>query len=154
MGPTRALRSILVVMSACAACGELPDAADQTDGYLTPSTSTTYNITGVQSGKCVEIPNGSTTTGTQATIATCNGSSRQQWRAEAVSSGFRLRNVATNLCADVSGASTADGAALIQWTCGTASNQVFTMPDVATGIVRVVAGNSGKVWDVVGKATA
>jgi hypothetical protein len=53
---------------------------------------------------------------------TCNGTTHQRFRAEAVSGGFRLRNVNSNLCADVTGASIADGAAVIPFVCGTGTN--------------------------------
>lgn len=147
--------AVVLLGAALGGCGDPAEPDDaRTSSALTPSTSSTYTIAGVQSGKCLEIPNGVTTLGVQAAIATCNGATRQLWRAEAVGGAFRLRNVATNLCADVEGASTSNGARIIQWTCGTQNNQLFTTPDVSAGIVRVVSAGGGKVWDVLSGRTA
>lgn len=46
----------------------------------------TYNLVGVQSNKCVDVVGASTASLARLDIATCNGSTHQQFRAEAVGS--------------------------------------------------------------------
>src|SRR5688572_27382035 len=87
---------------------------------ITIDTSAVYTITGVQSGKCVEVAGGSTTAGAGLQIASCNGTTRQQFRMEATDSGFyRIKNVNSGQCADVEAVSTADGARVQQYFCWT-----------------------------------
>jgi poly(3-hydroxybutyrate) depolymerase len=140
-----------------AACGgpaqEGEEALGRTESAIVIGTGN-YNLVGLQSGKCVQIQGGSTASNARLEIATCDGSTKQQFRAESMGSGFyRLRNVNSNLCVDVSGASTADGASIIQFACGTGSNQQWSFTDV-TGGERVTARHSGKVLDVIAGGTA
>lgn len=139
------------------ACAGLPEADEEAAGQAESPIqvgSGIYNLIGLQSGKCAEVQGGSTANLARLDIATCNGSTRQQFRAEAMGSGFyRIRNVNSNLCVDVSSASTADGAAIIQYACGNGLNQQWSFTDVAGG-ERVTARHSGKVLDVSGRGTA
>jgi hypothetical protein len=142
-----------VVFGGCGASN--PDDLAESGTAITIDTSATYTLTGVQSGKCVEVAGGSTANLAQIQIATCNGSTRQRFRMESQGSGYyRMRNVNSNLCVDVSGASTADGARVIQYTCGSGANQQWSFTDVSTGVVRVAARHSGKLLDVQGRSTA
>src|SRR5947209_4107381 len=94
-------------------------------------TNARYTIVGVQSGKCVEVANGSTANLAQLQIAACNGNARQQFRIDAQSGGYyHLRNLNSNLCADVQGASTAARTPIIQFTCGSDANQQWSFSDV------------------------
>jgi hypothetical protein len=142
-----------LAVAGCGAIDGTPDLADQAEA-ITIDPSAAYNIIGVQSGKCIDVVGASTASAATLEIATCNGTTHQQFRAEAVSGGFRLRNVNSNLCADVTGASTTDGAAVIQFACGTGTNQVWSIADVATGVERLTASHSGKVLDVTAHDTA
>jgi polyhydroxybutyrate depolymerase len=130
-----------------------PDRVATIASAITIDTSATYTLVGVQSGKCVDVPNGSTSTGVQLDIATCVASTRQQFKLEAQGNGYRIRNVGSNLCMDVSGASTANGAAVIQWTCSTGTNQQWSFTDTS-GAEKVTDLHAGKVLDVTGTATA
>jgi len=147
----------LATAIAVAACGGLPEEGKESLGQSESAIqvgSGIYNLVGLQSGKCAEVQGGSTANMARLDIATCNGSARQQFRAEAMGGGFyRLRNVSSNRCVDVSGASTADGAAIIQYDCGSGLNQQWSFTDV-TGGERLTARHSGKVLDVTGKSTA
>src|SRR6187431_2756649 len=105
---------VAVSVALAAGCGGLPpegeEAVEQTQEAIVIGTGN-YNLVGLQSGKCVQIQGGSTASAARLEIVTCDGSAKQQFRAEAMGGGFyRLRNVNSNLCADVSGVSTADGA--------------------------------------------
>jgi type 1 glutamine amidotransferase len=146
-----------VAVSLLVACGGLPpdgeEAVERTESPIVIGTGN-YNLVGLQSGKCVQIQGGSTASTARLEIATCDGSAKQQFRAEATSGGFyRLRNVNSNLCADVSGASTANGANVVQFACGNGLNQQWSFTDVAGG-ERITARHSGKVLDVTGGGTA
>jgi hypothetical protein len=145
----------LIFAAGCGATdGSRSEEVGATTADITISSSAVYNLVGVQSGKCVDVVGGSTASLARLAIATCNGSTHQQFRAEAVGSGFRLRNVNSNLCADVNGASTADGAAVIQYACGSGQNQQWVFSDVSGGAERVTAVHSGKALDVTGWNTA
>jgi hypothetical protein len=109
------------------------------------------------SQKCLDVPNGTTTTGTQLQQSTCNGQAAQSFQFRPVAGQvdtFSIVNAGNGLCLDVNGRSTADGAAIIQWTCGAATNQSFTLRPTATGIYQLVALHSGKCVDVSGASTA
>jgi endo-1,4-beta-xylanase len=157
-------RSPLFTLFALAACGPAGDFDETGPDYvdygeasqaIVIDTAATYTITGVQSGKCVEIANGSTADGARVQISTCTGQARQQFRMEATDSGFfRVRNVGTNKCLDVTGISTADGAAIQQYSCWSGQNQQWSFADVSSGVVRITARHSGKVMDVFGRGTA
>jgi polyhydroxybutyrate depolymerase len=125
------------------------------DNAITIDTSAVYTIVGIQSNKCVEIRGGSTASSAAAQIATCNGATRQQFRAESMGSGyFRLKNVNSGLCLGTNGGSAADGATIVQSACGTAGSQQFQFVDVATNVQRINVRSSGKALDVMGHATA
>jgi endo-1,4-beta-xylanase len=71
----------------------------------------------VGSGKCLDVPDISTTPGTQTDIWDCNGGTNNG----------TITGVQSGLCLDVTGASTADGALVELWTCNGGSNQQWTL---------------------------
>jgi len=79
----------------------------------------------VNSGKCLETPNQSTTQGVQLDQGTCNGSTSQQWSVNPVGAGYSLVNVLSGLYADVFGASGSAGAAIDQWPGNGGANQAW-----------------------------
>ncbi len=88
-------------------------------------------------------------------IASCNGSTRQQFRMESAGGGYyRIRNVNSNRCMDVAGASTSDGAAHPAIFLLDRDNQQWSFTDVASGAVRLTARHSGTSLDVYGRGTA
>jgi endo-1,4-beta-xylanase len=147
-----------VALFALGACGPAePGSEDmgETTDTIKIDTTATYTLSGVQSGKCVEVAGGSTADGARLQIATCNGSSRQQFRLESTDSGYyRIKNVNSGRCADVISVSTADGAGIQQYSCWSGTNQQWSFANVSRGIVRVTARHSGKVMDVDGSSTA
>ena len=147
-----------ITMLALGACGSAEDSGGEwalASQSITIDTSAVYTITGVQSGKCVEVAGGSTTAGAGLQIASCNGTTRQQFRMEATDSGFyRVKNVNSGQCADVESMSTADGARVQQYYCWTGANQQWSFSDVSSGSVRITARHSGKALDVYGLGTA
>jgi hypothetical protein len=114
----------------------------------------TYTLVGAQSGKCVDVPNGSTATSVQLDIMPCVAAAKQQFKMVDKGGGYyQIRNVGSNLCLDVSGASTLDGAKVVQYTCGTGTNQQWSFTD-ASGAENVKARHSGKLLDVKGASTS
>ncbi|GIJ80964.1 Type 1 glutamine amidotransferase (GATase1) [Micromonospora phaseoli] len=82
-----------------------------------PPTTGVGRIVGL-GGKCLAVPNGSTTDGTQIQISTCTGGTNQQWT---VTPNSTIK--ALNKCLDVNGNSSADGTRIQLWTCNGGPNQ-------------------------------
>lgn len=149
----------MILTLLAAACGPAEDFSDETltdsSANISISSSTDYTIVGVASSKCLQVAGNSTANLARIQLATCNGSSAQNFRVESVSSGYyQIRNVSSNKCVDVEAKSTADGAAVIQYTCSGGTNQQFSVLDTSDGNVRFVARHSGKVLDVSGGSTS
>ncbi|WP_437684809.1 endo-1,4-beta-xylanase [Sorangium sp. So ce176] len=148
----------MLALSACVAAEQVDEDGyefDESSESVTIDTAATYTIVGVQSGKCVEVAGGSTADAAALQIASCNGSTRQQFRMESAGGGYyRIRNVNSNRCMDVADASTSDGARIQQYSCWSGENQQWSFADVAGGGVRLTARNSGKSLDVYGRGTA
>ncbi|WP_182882579.1 MULTISPECIES: lectin [unclassified Microbispora] len=107
-----------------------PSASPSTSPSAGPSA-----IKGVASGRCVDVPNASQTSGTQVQIWDCNGQSNQSWTP--TSSG-ELR-VYGNKCLDVANMSTADGAAVQIWDCNGQNNQKWRFN--SDGSITAVGAN-------------
>jgi hypothetical protein len=90
-------------------------------GSNTPPTG--QQLVGGQSGRCVDVPNASTTNGTQAQLWDCNGGANQRWT---YTSGKQLQ-VYGNKCLDVSGRGTANGTPVIIWDCNGQTNQQWNV---------------------------
>ncbi|WP_438010353.1 RICIN domain-containing protein [Sorangium sp. So ce321] len=120
------------------------------------STGTTYNLVGVQSGRCVDVDAAvSTADDLVLQLWNCNGGNNQQFRFEAVDGGYyRIRNVSSDKCLDARGASTADGAVIVQYTCHGDPNQQWSVTEVGGGAVRITSRLSGKVIDAYGAPPA
>ncbi|GAA1033819.1 hypothetical protein GCM10009557_36750 [Virgisporangium ochraceum] len=101
-------------------------------------------IVGGQSGRCIDVPNASTTNGTQVQLWDCDGSAKQRWAYTAA----KQLMVYGNKCLDVSGGGTANGTAVIIWDCHGGLNQQWnvnangTITSVQSGLC-VDANNAG-----------
>lgn len=73
-----------------------------------------FELGNFHSGKCMDVPAFSTTTGVQLDQWTCKSSTNQEFR---VTSADQLVNVHSGLCVDMKGGSAADGTHVIQWSC-------------------------------------
>ncbi|MEU7823747.1 PQQ-dependent sugar dehydrogenase [Catellatospora sp. NPDC049133] len=105
-------------------------------------------ITGVASGKCVDIPSATTVNGTQVQIYTCNASAAQTWT---VGTDGTIRALG-NKCLDVAGGVNANGTKVQIWDCSaTNPNQQWTYSSTARTLVNPV---TGKCLDVVSGSTA
>ena len=80
-------------------------------------------LVGVQSGRCVDVPNASTTNGTQVQIWDCNGQTQQRFTYTA----SKQLQVYGNKCLDASGRGTANGTAAIIWDCNGQTNQQWNV---------------------------
>jgi hypothetical protein len=80
---------------------------------------TTSTLRNDNAGRCLDVPNASTTNGTQVTLWDCNGGSNQQWT---VNTAKQIQ-VYGNKCLDAEGASTSAGTRVIIWDCNGATNQ-------------------------------
>lgn len=138
--------ALLALPAAIIAVTVLPSAAAST-----PTAGGVYTVVAGASGKCLEVPNSSTSNGTLLTQAACAaGATRQQWRVNSAGGRFNLVNVNSGQCVDVPGATTASGTQLQQWGCGNAqSNQLwsFTASTAASGKYRVTGSNGLCVSD-------
>jgi endo-1,4-beta-xylanase len=116
-----------------------------------PTTSTSPNppggsgtIVGVQSGRCIDVPNSTQTNGTRVQLYDCHSQSNQQWT---YTSSKQLQ-VYGNKCLDANGAATANGTAIIIWDCNGGTNQQWNVN--ANGTISGV--QSGRCLDVWGTA--
>ncbi|MBC9713162.1 endo-1,4-beta-xylanase [Streptomyces sp. TRM66268-LWL] len=112
-------------------------------GTTTPPGDGTQ-LKGVGSGRCVDVPNSSTTDGTQVQLWDCNGQTNQQWTTTA--SG-ELR-VYGNKCLDAAG--TANGSRVQIYSCWGGDNQKWRLNSDGS----IVGVQSGRCLDAVGAGTA
>jgi hypothetical protein len=103
-------------------------------------------IVGGQSGRCVDVPNSSTTNGTQVQLWDCNGQANQSWT---YTSGRQLQ-VYGNKCLDAANRGTTNGTMVIIWDCNGQTNQQWNVN--ANGTITGV--QSGLCLDANGAATA
>ncbi len=115
-------------------------------GYsLTGGSSGGQQIVGAQSGRCVDLPNGSETNGAQVQLYDCNGQSNQRWT---YTSDKRLAD-AGNKCLDASGQGRTNGTPVIIWDCNGQANQQWNVN--SNGSITGV--QSGLCVDASGQAT-
>jgi non-reducing end alpha-L-arabinofuranosidase len=118
-------------------------------GYGSSSGSTGgtgQEIVGAGSGRCIDVPNSSTSNGTQVQIWDCNGNGNQRFT---YTSGKQLM-VYGNKCLDANGQGTADGTTVIIWDCNGQSNQQWNVNSNGT----ITGVQSGKCLDANGAGTA
>ena len=107
---------------------------------------TVATIVGAASGRCVDVPNQSQTSGTQVELWDCNGGSNQQWTS---TSAGELR-VYGNACLDASGGGTSPGTKVDIRTCDGGSYQKWTLNADGT----ITGAQSGLCLDATGAGTA
>jgi hypothetical protein len=122
-----------------------------------PGAAFTSTAVAQHSGKCLDVPNATTTTGTQLQQWTCNGLAAQNFQFRPVAGSadtYTVANAGNGLCLDVAARSIADGALVTQWTCTGSANQSFRLRSTGSGVYQLVAAHSGKCVDVTGAGTA
>ena len=105
-------------------------------------------IKGVQSGRCVDVPQGSTTPGAQVQLWDCNGGSQQQWLYNA----GQLQVYGTpTMCLDAEAQTLGSNGTIVQiWPCDGGSNQQWVVE--SDGTLRNAA--SGRCLDATNAGTA
>jgi hypothetical protein len=103
-------------------------------------------IVGGQSGRCLAVPNSSTSNGTQAQLWDCTGAANQTWT---YTSSKQLM-VYGNKCLDANGRGTANGTAVIIWDCNGQPNQQWNVNANGT----ITGQQSGRCLDANGAGTA
>jgi non-reducing end alpha-L-arabinofuranosidase len=113
---------------------------------LAATVGTPTPIVGAQSGRCIDLPNATTTNGTQVQLWDCNGQTNQSWT---YTSSKQLQ-VYGNKCLDANAQGTTNGTAVIIWDCNGQTNQQWNIN--ANGTITGV--QSGLCLDANGAATA
>lgn len=103
-------------------------------------------LVGVQSGRCLDVPNQSTANNTQLEIWDCNGGGNQQFTQ--LPDG--TLQVYGNKCLDVSNQGTAPGTKVAIFDCNGGANQQWRVNTDGT----IVGVQSGLCLDVIGQGTA
>jgi endo-1,4-beta-xylanase len=103
----------------------------------------------VGSGKCLDVPNLSTTPGTQLDIWSCNGGSNQIWTHTSANQ-LTVYSGSSQLCLDAFGNGTTAGTKVDVWTCNGGANQQWNVNSNGT----ITGVQSGLCLDVTGASTA
>jgi hypothetical protein len=121
--------------------------------YLTPggqgTGGTAGELRGVAAGRCLDVPNQSTTSGTRLQIWDCHGGSNQQWTHTSAGE-LTVYSGGSQRCLDAEGNGTSNGTAVIIWTCHGGANQRWNV----NGNGSISSAQSGLCLDVSGAATA
>ncbi|WP_027346597.1 ricin-type beta-trefoil lectin domain protein [Hamadaea tsunoensis] len=127
----------------------ISSAGVQSGGGPSPTSTgsgTGQQLVGGQSGRCVDVPNATTTNGTQVQLWDCSGQANQRFT---YTSGKQLMVYGAK-CLDANNQGTANGTAVIIWDCNGQANQQWNVN--ANGTVSGV--QSGLCIDANGAATA
>ena len=114
-------------------------------GYAPAAGGPGQQIVGVQSGRCVDVPNTSTTNGTQVQLWDCHTQVNQLWTH---TSGRQLTVYGTK-CLDAFGQGTTPGTAVIIWDCHGGANQQWNVNPNGT----LTGVQSGLCVDASGQGT-
>ncbi len=117
----------------------------------------TSTVQAVHSGKCIDLPNGSTTKGVGVQQLDCNGSGQQSFTFTPVAGKqnvYTIRFDHSGQCLDMEDGSTAKGAEMIQWPCHEGINQQFKLTSFGNSVYSLGAVHSDNVVDVWRKSVA
>jgi hypothetical protein len=117
-------------------------------GYGTGGT-TSGPLHAVGAGKCLDVPNSSTTAGTQLQIYSCGGQAGQNWTRTS-SNQLTVTVGGTTLCLDANGNGTTAGTKVVTWSCNGQANQQWTVNSNGT----ITGAQSGLCLDVTSASTA
>ena len=116
-------------------------------GYSTSGTTTQgQEIVGGGSGRCVDVPNSSTTNGTQVQLYDCSGNSNQRWTA----TSSKQLTVYGSKCLDANGKGTTNGTTVIIYDCNGQTNQQWNVNSDGT----ITGVQSGLCLDAANVGTA
>jgi hypothetical protein len=108
---------------------------------------TGQQIVGAQSGRCLDVPNSTTSNGTQVQLWDCGAAAGQRWTP---ASGGQLTVHGGTKCLDASGGGTGDGTQIIIWDCNGQPNQQWNVNADGT----ITGRQSGRCLDASGAGTA
>jgi hypothetical protein len=120
-------------------------AGEQTLAFTPVGSSSLDGVhTVVASGKALDDPGHSTTTGTQLVTWAPNGGANQNWGFTRQADGsYQILDSESKLCMDVSDGSQSAGARVIQWTCTGAANQRWVVAALPAGGYTIASQHSG-----------
>jgi hypothetical protein len=113
------------------------------------SSSGTGALHAVGAGKCLDVPNNSSTAGTQLQIWDCNGQANQTWT-HTSSNQLMVTTGGAQMCLDAYDNQTANGTKVETWPCNGGANQQWTLNSNGT----ITGNQSGLCLDVTGASTA
>jgi non-reducing end alpha-L-arabinofuranosidase len=102
-------------------------------------------LTGVQSGRCLDVPGATTTNGTQTQLWDCTGATNQTW----TYTSSKQLTVYGNKCLDANGRGTTNGTTAIIWDCNGQTNQQWNVNTNGT----ITGVQSGLCLDASGAGT-
>lgn len=111
--------------------------------------TTTGPLHAVGAGKCLDVPNSTTTQGTQLQIFSCSGQANQSWTRTS-SNQLTVAVGGTTLCLDAFGNGTTAGTRVVTWSCNGQANQQWNVNSNGT----ITGAQSGLCLDVTGASTA
>ena len=109
----------------------------------------TGELHAVGAGKCLDVPDSTTTAGTQVQIWTCGGGTNQTWTALRVQQ-LTVYSGSSQMCLDAYNNQTTPGTKVEIWTCNGQPNQQWSVNSNGT----ITGVQSGLCLDVTGAATA
>ena len=118
-------------------------------GYAVGGATGGSPLHAVGAGSCLDVPNSTTTLGTQTQIFTCNGLASQSWT-HTSSNQLTVSLSGTTLCLDAYNNQTTAGTKVVTWSCNGGTNQQWNVNSNGT----VTGVQSGLCLDVTGAATA
>jgi hypothetical protein len=113
----------------------------------TPPPPAGQQIVGGQSARCLEVPNSTTTNGTQMQLWDCGTATGQRWT---YTSGRQLTVYGGTKCLDANGAGSSNGTQVIIWDCHGGTNQQWNVNSNGT----ITGQQSGLCLDANGAGTA
>ena len=102
----------------------------------------------IGAGKCLDVPNASTTPGTQTQIWDCNGGANQVWTHTSAGQ-LTVYGGSNQMCLDANGQGTSPGTKVDIWSCTGGANQQWQLNTNGT----VTGTQSGLCLDVTGAST-
>jgi len=138
---------VLQLASGCSSDSSLPSAPPSVGpGEVVVATATlasgaSFIHTRLAPEKCLTIPGGSTTKGTQAVIQTCTGADAQKFD---IQSTGEIRYAGGQFCLDADGSTGKPGEKVIIWPCHGGVNQKWSV--TSAGEIRGINGLCVDVW--------
>ena len=113
-----------------------------------------YQVTNVNSGKCLDVLGGSTVSNAVIQQTTCGTGDSQKWQIESLGAGlYKLKAMHSGKLLSIGQGNMANAAKTIQWDDGTYNDQKWAIQASGSGYKLVVL-HSGKCLDVASFSTA